>query len=221
MMKMTPMVKNLLIINVLLHVSLSLTGADTIKYAMCAFYPTGASGLFYPWQIVTHMFLHADIGHIAFNMLGLYFFGTYLERMWGAKKFLVFYMICGLGSYFLHEFANGFQIWMACGSFFPDASVLATVNPAYWAGPALGASGAVLGLVMGFATLFPEARIMLLFPPIPLKAKTMALLYVGFSIFSIIGGAMDNVAHFAHLGGLLCGYLMIKYWQKKGKGSWS
>lgn len=221
------MVKNLLIINVLLHVSFELTGADAIKYAMCAFYPTGASGPFYPWQIVTHMFLHADIGHIAFNMIGLYFFGTYLERLWGAKKFLVFYMACGLVSYFLHEFANGFQIWMACGSFFPDASVLLEkvspvdfkVNRAFWKVPALGASGAVLGLVMGFAVLFPEVRLQLLFPPIPIKAKTMALLYVGFSVFSIITGGMDNIAHFAHLGGLLCGYLMIKYWQNKGKGA--
>lgn len=219
MMKITPVVKNLLIINVLLHVSLSLAGGEEIKYAMMAFYPSGETGLFYPWQIITHMFLHGDIGHIAFNMMGLYIFGSYLERLWGGKKFLIFYMTCGLASYFLHEFANGVQIHMACGSFFPDASVLAKVNPAFWASPALGASGAVLGLVMGFAVLFPEVRLQLLFPPIPIKAKTMALLYVGFSVFSIITGGMDNIAHFAHLGGLLCGYLMIKYWQTKGKGA--
>lgn len=157
---------------------------------------------FKPWQVITHMFMHADITHIFFNMFGLWMFGRILANMWGTKRFLFFYFTCGLGAFLAQEAFMAVQV-----------HVLDDPDAAY--GSFLGASGAVYGVLVGFAYLFPNTRLMLLFPPIPIKAKYLVSILIlmdvffGFTRFSI-----GNTAHFAHLGGALCGFLLVKYWQK-------
>ncbi len=156
------------------------------------------SGLFRPWQIVTHMFMHdaSSFTHILFNMFAVYMFGSTLERYWGPKKFLIFYMTTGIGAVLIYAAVN-----YLTGS----AYVLS------------GASGAVFGLLAGFGILFPDTRLMLLFPPIPIKAKYFVIGYAAIELFLMFRDSQgDDVAHLAHLAGALVGYLLIKYWQKKG-----
>jgi membrane associated rhomboid family serine protease len=169
------------------------------------------------------MFMHASLSHIFFNMFALYMFGPNLERVWGSKRFLNYYIICGLGAFALHEFVVGFQFYQDFGTFFPTAdevayglsgrmraSVLAqTFNGV------VGASGAVFGILLGFGMLFPNTRLMLLFPPIPIKAKLFVLGYGAIELFlAFENNPGDNTAHFAHLGGMIFGYILIKKWQK-------
>jgi len=215
MMRITPVVKNLIIINVLIWASINLMDAKMAQIYLAAYYP--ASPLFYPWQIITHMFMHqwGDFSHVLFNMFGVYIFGSYLERFWGGKRFLIFYMLCGLGAFFLHELVNGIQIYMACGTFWPEQNLFQSLEEGLRKG-VVGASGALFGLILGFAVLFPHVRLQLIFPPIPIKARTLAIFYGGFEVLQIVGHAQDNVAHFAHLGGMLFGWLIIRHWQKKG-----
>ena len=160
--------------------------------------------------------MHGGIAHIFFNMFALYMFGTALERVWGSKRFLIYYMICGLGAFFLHEAVNAYQVFQATGELMPvmtnsNAGDLAMIYNV----PVVGASGAVYGLLMAFGVLFPNTRLMLLFPPIPIKAKWLV---IGLGIMEIYlvyrGSSSDNIAHFAHLGGMLFGYLLLKKWQR-------
>jgi membrane associated rhomboid family serine protease len=131
------------------------------RYRLAMFFPT--SEYFRPFQIISHMFMHADIGHLFFNMFAVFMFGPPLEATWGAKRFLLFYLVTGFGSVLLHTLVRGIEI-----HWFGESIFAANV-------PSLGASGAVFGLLVGYGMLFPENRIMLLFPPIPLKAKYFAL----------------------------------------------
>lgn len=215
MLQLPTVTKNILIINVILWLATVVFQGALVEY-LAAFYPT--SPFFYPWQIVTHMFMHdpGGIGHIFMNMFALYVFGSYLERHWGPKKFLTYYLLTGLGAFFLHELINGIQIFQAAGTFWPSEGQLPYIDPSLWARPVLGASGAVFGLILAFALIFPNARLMLLFPPIPLKARTLAFILAGIELIQIVRQADDNVAHFAHLGGMLFGYIILKYWQKRG-----
>ncbi|WP_306639917.1 rhomboid family intramembrane serine protease [Sanyastnella coralliicola] len=213
----TPVVRNLLILNVLFFLGTSVAGSMFevhLTYLLGAFYP--ASDWFRPWQIVTHMFMHGGPLHIFFNMFALYMFGTTLERVWGSKRFLIYYMVCGLGAFFLHEAVNAYQVFQATGELMP---VMTNANAGDLAGiyniPMVGASGAVYGLLLAFGVLFPNTRLMLLFPPIPIKAKWLVF---GLGIMEIylvtLDSASDNIAHFAHLGGMLFGYLLLKKWQR-------
>lgn len=206
-------VKNLLIINVLFFISTAIINSPEVTGRLVSFYP--GSPFFFPTQIITHMFMHADFGHLIMNMIGLYFFGTYLERHWGGKRFLVFYMITGLGAYFLFELVEGIQIYMASGSFFPP-DIWWNANPGAALSNVRGASGAVYGLLAGFAICFPHVRVQLLFPPIPMKARTLAIVFGGIELFSLWGRSGGNVAHIAHLGGMLFAFLLLAYWKKKG-----
>lgn len=219
MYRITDTVKHLLIINVLVFLGSMLLGnpgedvmlslinersslfSDWGRYRLAMFFP--ASEYFQPYQIVTHMFMHGDIGHLFFNMFGLFMFGPPLESVWGPKRFLTYYLITGFGALGLHLLATYLEIQMMGGS-----SYLINV-------PMLGASGAIFGLLAGFGMLFPNATIMLLFPPIPLKAKYFVLIYAVIELFLGVSNMTGGVAHFAHVGGALFGVLLILFWRYK------
>ena len=143
-------------------------------------------GGFQVWQVFTYMFLHADIVHLLFNMLPLWMFGSDLEDIWGTKKFLIYYLICGIGA----AIANLFI-----------APVFSQI------GPTVGASGAVFGILLAFGLLFPDRLVFMFFIPIPIKAKYFVIYYIVIELFSV--GSVDNIAHIAHLGGAAVGFLML------------
>lgn len=155
-----------------------------------ALWPVGAG--FMPWQLVSYAFLHGSVLHLFFNMLGLWMFGSDLERLWGPKRFLQFYFASLLT-------AAVAQLLTAAIS----GAVYQTV----------GASGALFGLLLAFGMMFPNRIIMPLFPPIPMKAKVFVAVFGGLELLFGVTGTMEGVAHFAHLGGMLGGFLMIRYWQ--------
>ena len=216
-------VKNLIIINVLFFVASMLMGQDQAVTWLAGTYP--GSPFFQPWQIITHMFMHGGLGHLFFNMFALYMFGSQLERLWGPKRFLNYYIISGLGGFFLHEFFIGLDFYQTYGPFFPSRSQLvpsgmSDMQAVYILeatfGRVVAASGAVFGILLAFGLLFPNTRLMLLFPPIPIKAKYFVMGYGLIELgLALDNGSGDNVAHFAHLGGMLFGYILLKRWQKE------
>jgi membrane associated rhomboid family serine protease len=196
------------------------------------------SASFHPYQLISHMFMHGNIGHIFFNMFALVMFGMPLERAWGSKRFITFYLVTGFGAALLHQGVSLFRVHqllsdlsssesqeilnlvknqgsqlMLEGKNYTDA-LLGQVNAIYNT-PVVGASGAVFGILLGFGMLFPNTELIFIFFPIPVKAKYFVILYGAFELFSgITNQPGDNVAHFAHLGGMIFGFFMIKYWQK-------
>lgn len=206
-------VKNIIIINILISVMTSLNG-DFMYENFALFYPT--SPFFRWWQPVTHMFMHGGFWHLFFNMYTLYFFGRVLEEKWGAKKFLVFYFVTGLGAAFIHTGVEWLQMqhWMSQAA---EGSMVAVkqINILKMT-PTVGASGAIYGVLMGFAMLYPDAILSLIFPPISLKAKWFVLIFGAIELLTGLTGTGGGVAHFAHLGGLIFGYLLMQYWKKKG-----
>ncbi|MEX0372644.1 rhomboid family intramembrane serine protease [Spiribacter sp. 1M153] len=162
--------------------------------ALSAQYVGGVPG-FQIWQLVTYGFLHGGLLHLFVNMFALWMFGTSLERFWGSRPFLWFYLVCLIG-------AGLIQLVVA--------TLAADSGNLY---PTIGASGAVFGILLGFAMMFPEQQLMLLFPPIPIKAKYFVLFYGAFELYAGVTGSMSGVAHFAHLGGMAFGFLMITYWR--------
>ena len=204
--------KNIIIINVLVMIMTSLNG-DLMYQKFALFYPT--SPFFRWWQPVTHMFMHGGFWHLFFNMYTLYFFGRVLEERWGAKKFLIFYFVTGLGAALIHTGVEWIQMhhWMnqvAEGSMAAQANIHALKIT-----PTVGASGAIYGVLMGFAMLYPDAILTLVFPPVSMKAKWFVLIFGGIELLTGITGVGGGIAHFAHLGGLIFGYLLIMYWKKK------
>lgn len=204
--------KNIIIINVLVMIMTSLNG-DLMYQKFALFYPT--SPFFRWWQPVTHMFMHGGFWHLFFNMYTLYFFGRVLEERWGAKKFLIFYFVTGLGAALIHTGVEWIQMhhWMnqvAEGSMAAQANIHALKMT-----PTVGASGAIYGVLMGFAMLYPDAILTLVFPPVSMKAKWFVLIFGGIELLTGITGVGGGIAHFAHLGGLIFGYLLIMYWKKK------
>ena len=180
----------------------------------CAlFYP--ASPYFKPVQIVTHMFMHGGWGHIFANMFALFMFGAVLERVWGPQRFLFFYFITGLGAAFLHIAVQALIVYNFSGSVHP-AIVVINEYPQLgelYTSPTIGASGAVFGILVAFGMLFPNSELMFLFLPVPIKAKYFVTGYVVFELYQ--GLAMnptDHIAHFAHLGGALFGFILVKVW---------
>lgn len=150
------------------------------------------TGLFMPWQIVTYAFLHGSVAHLFFNMLGLWMFGSELERLWGEKRFMQFY-----AASILTAAAAQLVVTLLTGSNVPT----------------VGASGGLFGLLLAYGMLFPNRMIMPLFPPIPMKAKVFVAVYGGLELFFGVTGTASGIAHFAHLGGMLGGFLMIRYWR--------
>ena len=213
MSSVPPAVKNIIIVNLLVMIMTSLN--DNFMYEKFAlFYPT--SPFFHWWQPLTHMFMHGGFWHLFFNMYTLYVFGTVLERAWGTKKFLVFYFVTGLGAALIHTGVEWIQMqyWMGQAS---DGSMVAVKSiHALKMTPTVGASGAIYGLLMGYAMLYPDSIMTLIFPPISLKAKWFVLIFAGIELLTGVTGTGGGIAHFAHLGGLIFGFLLIMYWKKRG-----
>ena len=186
---MPPVTQALLIANVAIFVvdQMLLGGLLSQWFAL---WPIGPN--FAPYQVVTYAFLHGSVMHLFFNMLGLWMFGSELERVWGTKRFLQFYAASLLAAAGMQLVVN-----MLLGSPYPT----------------VGASGALFGMLLAFGMMFPNRTIMPLFPPIPMKAKTFVMVFGGLELLLGVTGTQSGVAHFAHLGGMLGGYLMIRYWR--------
>lgn len=239
-MNITPVVKQLLIINIIFFIgSLIVTNGAVYDYLSLYFFENPK---FEFWQPITHMFMHGGIMHIAFNMFALYSFGSNLEHFWGGKKFLFFYISCGLGAALLHSGVNYyfFQEGMTTlvNSGIQKSEIIALLNQgkfnpqwiqllgesglnnfaSSYLSPAVGASGAIYGLLVAFAFMFPNAELMMMFIPVPIKAKyfvpgvLLLDLFSGVTGISLFGGG--NIAHFAHIGGAIIGFLMMWYWKK-------
>lgn len=211
MSNMPAAVKNIIIINVLVYLMTRLKG-NFMYENFALFYPT--SPFFHWWQPLTHMFMHGGFWHIFFNMYTLFIFGSVLERVWGTKKFLIYYFVTGLGAAAVHTGVEWIQMthWMsqaAEGSIAAQASIHALKMT-----PTVGASGAIYGLLMGYAMLYPDAIMSLIFPPISMKAKWFVLIFAAIELFTGVTGTGGGIAHFAHLGGLIFGFILLMYWKK-------
>jgi membrane associated rhomboid family serine protease len=182
-----PITQALLLINVALFAADLLLGH--LLTALFALWPLGTH--FMPWQVVTYAFLHGSFGHLFFNMLGLWMFGSELERLWGGKRYLQFYFASVLTAA-LTQLVVGLLVGGA---------------------PTVGASGGLFGLLLAFGMMFPNRIIMPLFPPIPMKAKTFVMVFGGLELLFGVTGTASGVAHFAHLGGMLGGFLLMRYWR--------
>jgi len=188
MFSMPPATQALILSCVVVFLMQSL-GVDGL--AAFALWPVGSGG-FMPWQVLSYAFLHGGMSHLVFNMFGLFMFGAELERVWGAKRLLIFYFVSVL------------------------VAALTQLLVAAWSGspnPTVGASGGLFGLLVGFAMLFPHRRIVPLIPPIPMPAWLFVVIYGVIELFLGVTGSMSGVAHFAHLGGILGGWLTLRYWR--------
>ncbi len=208
-----PVTKNLIIINVIVFIA-SLFNENFMIGTFALFYPT--SPFFHGWQVLTHMFMHGGFWHIFFNMYTLLIFGCVVERIIGSRKFLLFYFVCGLGAVALHLGVEYLQMQSymegaALGNATAIQNIAAIKNT-----PTVGASGAIYGVLMGYAMLFPESRMTLLFPPVTFSAKWMVAIFAAIELFTGVTGFAGSIAHFAHLGGMLIGWLMIFLWRKRG-----
>ena len=243
MSRMPRTVAGLLILNIVVFAARFLlpNEGEPLVTAGALWYP--ANGNFGPWQVVTYMFLHANLTHILFNMFALVSFGSILEREWGAARFLIFYFLCGVGAALIQTGINwrefhGLHDRLVAAGLTPSAigSLLATgggelpSDPAVkavlvelyriYASPTLGASGAIYGLLVAFGFLHPNAKLSLMFVPVPIAAKffipglLLLDLFSGVTGFSIFGA---SIAHFAHLGGAAIGFLLMLLWRKRGR----
>ncbi len=260
-----PVIKNLLLINIVLFLADYVLGGMGINLTRLFALHNVQSSYFKPFQFVTHMFMHGSLTHIFFNMFALYMFGRMLEMVWGGKRFLIYYLVTGLGAATLHSLANYLSMshmqtdlsalantptpelfLQYVRNYLPNASaevnelinrysempnsagiqasVIQVADQIYQLHlntPTVGASGAVFGVLLAFGMLFPNTQLMLLFPPIPIKAKWFVLGYGAIELFAVImPRAGDNVAHLAHLGGMIFGYILIKYWRNRGIGNY-
>jgi membrane associated rhomboid family serine protease len=188
MPSLPPITQALILINVAAFFIDYLTGHLLTRYL--SLWPLGPN--FLPFQVVSYAFLHANFGHLFFNMVGLWTFGSELERLWGPKRFLQFFAASVLSAAAVQLLVT----WLL-NSFYPT----------------LGASGGLFGLLLAFGMMFPHRTVMLIIPPIPLKARTLVIGYGALELFFGVTGTQEGVAHFAHLGGMLGGFLMIRYWR--------
>ena len=231
---MPPIVKNLLLVNVIFFVA-QFTLEDFMRNLELV--PI-FSEHFRPWQLATYFFMHGNLPHIFFNMFALIIFGNQLERIWGPQKFLFFYLACAIGAALIHmlvgyirlkgfestidpivlnQYLNlvqdkGYELILNRANF--ANPILGKLNALYNT-PMVGASGAIFGLLVAFGYTFPNTELMLLFPPIPIKAKYFVIGYAAIELYlGMANSPSDNVAHFAHLGGALIGILIVLYWKK-------
>jgi membrane associated rhomboid family serine protease len=230
-----PVVKNLLIINGLFFLATILLknqGIDLAEYLGLHYWKSDG---FYPHQLVTYMFMHSstDFTHVLFNMFAVWMFGKVLEGVWGSKRFLIFYMVTGVGAGLIQLLVAHLRLMPLIAELSPEdmnmvltegydliqsgrnwVGVGGTINGLI-NGVTVGASGAVFGILLAFGMLFPNTELMLLFPPIPIKAKWFVLGYGALELYSgFANNPNDNVAHFAHLGGMLFAFVLIQYWKK-------
>ena len=228
--------KNLLAINVLMFLALLVAEKQGVDLNSILGLHLFASEGFQPYQLVTYMFMHASVTHLFFNMFALYMFGRTLEYMWGAKRFLVYYLVAGIGAALVQEAIGMVRYHEALDGMSPlDVELVLSrgfdalregknfVNPqlahlnVVLNSTTVGASGAIYAILLGFGMLFPEER-MIVFPiPFPIKAKYFVMGYVVIELYLGVSGSADGVAHFAHLGGMLFGFILILFWRNKGK----
>lgn len=189
--------RNIIIINIIMFVATWFAERmmHTDIMGIFALYFPGSAN-FRIWQPITYMFMHGGFFHIFFNMYTLLIFGSVVEQIIGQKKYLIFYLLCGLGAAGLH--------------------ILMTTVLRLPIGPMVGASGAIYGVLIAYAMLFPESKMTLLFPPVTLSAKWMVAIFAAIELFTGITGTMEGIAHFAHLGGMVVGFLLILYWKSRG-----
>ena len=190
-----PVTNALLISNVLAYLLLTGSGLPIVEW-FALWPPTGFTSLFEPWQLVTYSFLHGSIAHIVFNMFALYTFGAGIERLFGSRFYALYYFACVVSAAVCHLIVTG---WIG--------------GPPV---PTVGASGGVYGLLLAYGLYFPNHRVMLLIPPIPMKARTLVIVFAVLELFFGVTGTAAGVAHFAHLGGMLGGWLMIEYRKRRG-----
>ena len=231
-----PITRNLIILNVIVFGFFYLVNNPALYTQFAAFYPF--SPFFKSWQIITHMFMHGSLMHILFNMFTLYSFGPVLERTLGDKKYVILYFVSGLGAFFLFNawnFIEVQQIQASLESFGFDLDGYLSGEPVVFKGtaeaivtqqglikdlksiitiPMVGASGAIFGVIAAFATLYPNAEIGIMFIPIPVKVKYVLPVIVVGSVFLGVTGNVGGIAHLAHVGGAIIGFLLAKYWQK-------
>lgn len=232
-----PVVKNLIILNVLMLVIYYLvkwfTNID-LNSMLGLYYPKSDS--FKPIQVVTHMFMHGGFLHLFFNMWALFMFGQVLETVWGPKRFLIFYFVCGLGAALTHEIVQGIQYANLIAKINPvdlqlvlDSGRQAILNSQNFVDPSLaklniilnvptvGASGAIFGLLLAYGMLFPNTQLFIIPIPVPVKAKYVVMGYGALELYFAVTQPGSNIAHVAHLGGMIFGYILIKYWRKTTK----
>lgn len=232
-LSLPPIIKNLIIINALFFlatIAFERMNIDLVRI-LGLHYPS--SDNFKPLQFVTYMFMHGNLGHIFFNMFAVWMFGNALENLWGPKRFLIYYFATGLGAGLIHLLVTYIRIQsvqnglseMEIQTVYNEGAVILSQGQNYMNGamanlnrlintPTVGASGAVFGMLLAFGMTFPNAMIYVYFA-IPVRAKYFVMIYGAIELFSgVANKAGDNVAHFAHLGGMLFGYFLIRYWNK-------
>jgi membrane associated rhomboid family serine protease len=230
-----PVVKNLIYINVVMLVATWALGYSfgyDLNEKLGLFFFKSSN--FQPYQYITYMFMHGGIAHIFFNMFALWMFGRVLENVWGSKRFLFYYLVTGIGAAVVQTLVNYIEFQYLASKLDPEQlniimdqgldlmrqgknyadPTIGGLNSILNA-PTVGASGAVFGILLAFGMLFPNTELMLLFPPIPIKAKWLVIIYGGLELYMGISQTNSNIAHFAHLGGMAFGFFLIKYWNKK------
>ena len=234
--RVSEIVKHLIIINVIFFIA-SIVFGELMYDLFAMHYPNNSD--FILWQPVTHMFMHGDITHILFNMFGLWMFGTPLEQMWGKQKFVFFYLSAGFGAVLIQTIVYHYDVMSVTQILIDNGLNNSDVDTFYKTGRLntsiiqsvgedrlysgiqsfkavmVGASGALYGTLVAFAMLFPNVQLMLLFPPIPIKAKFFVPLLILFDLFfGFTSYSVGPIAHFAHIGGAVTGFLMMWYWKK-------
>ena len=234
--RVSEIVKHLIIINVIFFIA-SIVFGELMYDLFAMHYPNNSDFIF--WQPVTHMFMHGDITHILFNMFGLWMFGTPLEQMWGKQKFVFFYLSAGFGAVLIQTIVYHYDVMSVTQILIENGLTNSDVDAFYKTGRLntsiiqsvgedrlysgiqsfkavmVGASGALYGILVAFAMLFPNVQLMLLFPPIPIKAKFFVPLLILFDLFfGFTSYSVGPIAHFAHIGGAVTGFLMMWYWKK-------
>lgn len=212
--RIPPVVKNIIIINIIMFVITMLTHNFMYeKFALFYF----QSPFFRPYQIVTHIFMHGGFWHIFFNMYTLWFFGSVLENVWGGKKFFIYFLVTGIGAAMLHLGVMYLQADQLQKAVEMGNVVAYNKLQTLYMTPTVGASGAIYGLLLAYGMLFPNNTLQLIFPPVALKAKYFVLIFGAIELVLGITSPGSNIAHFAHLGGMIFGYFLIIYWKKKNR----
>ena len=232
-----PITRNIIIINVVVFILTYLLQSDMMYRNLAAFYPF--SPLFKSWQVITHMFMHGSLMHILFNMMTLFSFGPVLEQVLGDKKYLILYFVSGLGAFFLFNlwnFVEVEQIKNSLEAFGFDLNSYMSGEDVSFKGsseavvqqrdllsqlqniitvPMVGASGAIFGVIAAFATLYPDSKIMLMFIPVPIKVKYILPIVIVVSVYLGLTGNAGGIAHLAHVGGALVGFILAMIWKKQ------
>ena len=233
--RVSEIVKHLIIINVIFYIA-SMVFGELMYDLFAMHYPKNST--FFLWQPLSHMFMHGDTTHILFNMFGLWMFGTPLEQMWGKQKFIFFYLSAGFGAVLIQTLVYHYDVLSVTQLLIDNGSTKNEINSFFETGRLntsliqtlgeeklasgiqaykavmVGASGALYGILVGFAMLFPNVQLMLLFPPIPIKAKYLVPLLILFDLFfGFTSYSVGPIAHFAHIGGAITGFIMMWYWK--------